>query len=62
MPLFNREELIKQYADAIVEDMDMKTLVQFATDVILSNYEMYTNKELIKEIKEGAYEHLLDEK
>ena len=60
MPLFNREELVEQYAEAVVEDMDMKSLVQFANDMIIAGLANYTNEELINEIKDGAYEHLLE--
>jgi hypothetical protein len=49
---FNRESLIQDYAQLIVEGMDMDTLVSFAYDTLISNLESYSDTDLINEVKE----------
>jgi len=49
---FNRESLIQDYAQLIVEGMDMDTLVSFAYDTLISNLESYSDNDLINEVKE----------
>ena len=49
---FNRDSLIQDYAQLIVEGMDMDTLVSFAYDTLVSNLESYTDTDLINEVKE----------
>lgn len=56
-----REGLISKYAQAIVEDMDMKCLMQMALETITINLTSYTNEELETEMLE-TYDHLLEEK
>ncbi len=56
-----REGLISTYAQAIVEDMDMKCLVQMALETITSNLKAYSNEELEEEMIE-TYDHLLEER
>ena len=56
-----REGLISTYAQAIVEDMDMKCLVQMAVETITSNLTSYSNEELEEEMIE-SYDHLLEER
>ena len=48
----NRDSLIQEYAQLIVEGMDMDTLVSFAYDTLVSNLESYTDTDLINEVKE----------
>jgi hypothetical protein len=48
----NRDSLIQDYAQLIVEGMDMDTLVSFAYDTLVSNLESYTDTDLINEVKE----------
>jgi hypothetical protein len=55
----NREELISAYANAIVEGVDLKGLIEIAVDGITKNLEDYTNEQLENEIKE-CYDHLLE--
>ena len=55
-----KEELIEQYAQHIVDGMDMDTLVQFAYDSIMSNLQEKTNEQLCADIEEYA-PHLLEE-
>jgi hypothetical protein len=52
MITINREQLIEDYAQLIVEGMDMDTLVSFAYDTLVGNLEAYSDKELLKEVKE----------
>lgn len=56
-----REGLISTYAQAIVEDMDIKCLMHMSLEAITSNLASYTNEELETEMLE-TYEHLLEEK
>ena len=53
-------QLKEAYANMIVDDMDMKTLCQFAFDSILSNLESYDQDELRDEIVELYDEEVLD--
>jgi hypothetical protein len=52
MITINREQLIEDYAQLIVEGMDMDTLVSFAYDTLVGNLEAYSDEELLKEVKE----------
>jgi len=56
-----REGLISIYAQAIVEDMDMKCLMQMALEAITSNLTSYSNEELEEEMIE-TYDHLLEKR
>ena len=56
-----REGLISAYAEAIVEDMDIKCLMQLALGTITNNLTSYTNEELEEEMIDN-YDHLLEEK
>ncbi len=60
MATFDRKGLITAYVDTIVDDMDTKTLMQFAVDSLEGNLEEYTDEQLINEVRE-YYPHLLDE-
>lgn len=57
---FNRDKLIMEYVDTIVDDMDTKTLMQFAIETLTENLADYTDEQLLTEIYE-YYPHLLDE-
>ena len=56
-----REGLISEYAQAIVEDMDIKCLMQLAVETITNNLTSYTNEALEEEMIDN-YDHLLEEK
>jgi len=56
-----REGLISTYAQAIVEDMDMKCLMQMVVETITNNLTSYTNEELEEEMIDN-YDHLLEER
>ena len=57
---FNRDKLITEYVDTIVDDMDTKTLMQFAIETLTENLADYTDEQLLTEIYE-YYPHLLEE-
>lgn len=45
-------ELIDNYANMILDGMDMDTLVTFAFDSLVAEYNKYTPEELLSEIEE----------
>ncbi len=55
-----RDRLISAYAEAIIEDMDLKSLIQLALETVTKNLESYTDEELETEMIE-CYEELLEE-
>ena len=56
-----REGLISIYAQAIVEDMDMKCLMQMALEAMTGILSLYSNEELEEEMIE-TYDHLLEKR
>ena len=57
---FNREKLIEDYAQQILDGMDMKTMECFVYDTLVSNLSEYNDDELITEVKEYNPELLED--
>ena len=57
---FNRDSLIADYAQQILDGMDMKTMECFVYDTLVSNLESYDDEDLINEVKEYNTE-LLEE-
>ena len=55
----SREDLIGNYADRIIDGMDMKTMVQVLSDMYIDRLSSYDDAELIAEVKEYA-EDLID--
>ena len=59
-----REDLIEQFVDIVVDGMDMKSLVQYVTDDLIHFYENKCNdvelKEFIDNHDEGLYDELVD--
>lgn len=49
---FNREQLIADYAQQILDGMDYKTMERFVYDTLEENLTNYTDEELIAEVKE----------
>ena len=45
-------QLIDNYANYVIDGMDMDTLLQFAYDSLVAEYNKYTEAELISEIEE----------
>jgi hypothetical protein len=59
MTMLNREDLIAQYAERIVEGMDIETLVIYAIDQLMDGLRTYTDDDLAAEI-EDFYPDLLE--
>ena len=59
-----RDELIEQYVELVVDNMDTKTLVQFVTDDLTDLYNDYSDEELKCQIEcthdEDLYDELVD--
>lgn len=55
-----RDELIDNYAWRVVDDMDIKDLCRFVSEVITTNFETETDEYLVEHIKE-YYPDLLEE-
>ena len=56
----NREELIADYAQQILDSMDMKTMECFVYDTLRDNLSSYSDEELIAEVTEYNPELLED--
>ena len=55
----DRHATIANYAEAVVDGMDLKTLCAFAIDTIVENLDNYTDKEIIElcnEYQDGLIE------
>ena len=48
----NRDSLIQDYAQQILDGMDMKTMKCFVYDTLVSNLESYTDEDLLSEVTE----------
>jgi hypothetical protein len=57
---FDRDSLISDYAERIVDDMDMDTLVRFAFDMLVENMERLSDRDLISEVNEYTPEFLAE--
>lgn len=57
---FDRDSFIADYAEQIVDSMDMDTLVRFAFDMLVENMERMSDNELVEEANE-YYPELLTE-
>ena len=59
-----RDELIEQYVEIVVDNMDTKTLVQYVTDDLIHFYENKCDdvelKEFIDNYDEDLYSELVD--
>jgi hypothetical protein len=49
---FDREQLIEDYIQQIIDGMDFKTMECFVYDTLKDNLMPYTDEELIEEVKE----------
>ena len=49
---FNRDSLIADYAQQIMDSMDMKTMECFVYDTLKDNLSSYSDEELIAEVEE----------
>jgi hypothetical protein len=48
----NRDSLIQEYAQQILDGMDMKTMECFVYDTLVSNLESYSDEDLLSEVTE----------
>ena len=60
-----RDELISQYSEIVVDSMDMDSLVQYAQEQLANYFDKLSDSELKEDIKnyddnDGLYEELVD--
>ena len=60
-----RDELIEQFVELQVDNMDTQTLVEFVTDLLIDDYSKFTDSELKERVNcyddnDGLYEELVD--
>ena len=59
-----RDELISQYSELVVDSMDMDSLVQYAQEQLANYYDQLSNSELKEQIinthEEDTYNELID--
>lgn len=55
----NKAELIDAYAQQVLDSMDMKTLEQYAYDMLVQCFNEYSEEELMTEIEE-TYPEILE--
>ena len=58
--IIDREKLQQNLIDQILDDMDLKTLMQLVSEQLDASYDMYSVDELIEEVEE-YYPELLKE-
>ena len=56
-----REDLVEQFVDIVVDGMDMKTLVQYVTDDLIHFYENKCDDVELREFIDNHDEELYDE-
>jgi len=49
---FNRDELISNYVDRVLENMSTKDLMRIVGDQLEEGFDEYTDEELISEVEE----------
>lgn len=57
---FDRESLIEDFANAVLDNMDLETLTQLAFDYLTSDLAEQTDNQIVKEVNE-YYPHLISE-
>ena len=59
-----KDELIEQFVELQVDNMDTQTLVEFVTDILIDDYSEFTDSELKERVDmfndDGLYEELVD--
>ena len=60
-----RDELIEQFVEIQVDNMDTQTLVEFVTDLLIDEYSKFTDSELKERVNcyddnDGLFEELVD--
>jgi len=62
--LTQKDELIEQYVELVVDNMDVKSMMQFITDTLKDEYNDYSDDELKCQIEcthdEDLFEELVD--
>jgi hypothetical protein len=56
---FNRQAILDNYIDRILDDMDVKDLMRIAGDYLEENFSEYTDAQLITEIEDNYPELLV---
>ena len=56
----NRDQLQDTMIQQILDDMDIKTMMAILYDSMSEDYDKYSDKEILEEVKE-YYPHLLEE-
>ena len=59
--LTQKDELIMQYIDIVIDNMDTKTMIQVITDFMKDEYNDYSDEELKCQIEYTHDEELYDE-
>ena len=57
---FDRDSLIENYVQQLIDGMDMKTMEQMVYDTLKDNLSSYSDEELITEVEEYDPELLED--
>ena len=60
-----RDQLIEQFVEIQVDNMDTQTLVEFVTDLLIDDYSKFTDSELKERVNcyddnDGLFEELVD--
>lgn len=58
--LIDRNKTIESYATECIEDMDMNDLVRFAIDTIEERLNSFSDSDIIEELTDSPYNHLLN--
>ena len=57
-------ELVQQFVELQVDNMDTKTLVEFVTDILINDYSKFTDSELKERVDcyndDGLYDELVN--
>ena len=59
--LTQKDKLIEQYVEIVVDNMDVKSMMQFITDTLKDEYNDYSDDELKCQIECSHDEELYDE-
>ena len=59
--LTQKDKLIEQYVEIVVDNMDVKSMMQFITDTLKDEYNDYSDEELKCQIECSHDEELYDE-
>ena len=60
MTIANREDLVQNYIDRVIDNMSTKDLVRIVWEQLEENLEMYSDEELLTEVGE-YYPELLED-